>query len=433
MKTNLLTRRAALLCTLATGGALIMASPAQAQFGGISEREEIEAGRQAAVQAQREYGRALSPNDPRQQRVTRLGQLFARQAKRKNIPYSYTVLQNDKVLNAFAAPGGPIFVTTKLVSTAANDAELAYVLGHETGHIDNKHIVKSVEKQQRVGLGIGILGAILGDKIGGGNVVGTIAGVGYTLWQSGYSRDQERDSDDYGVDAMARLGFDPRAAVSMLGKLGGSSSGLAKYLATHPSPESRQDLVTRKIQQENLVQVAQRNGGPFLSLSNAGNAGYSNYGSNTDIYPPTGTNRGYNTAPKPPTTAPNPYPDRNRVGNTTSGGTVGLQIVQDGRYRVVLASASDMARFAGGQVEQRGRDIVVSRGNSYAVFTPGLKTANLNGRRVNISAPARVSRGQLFAPIATIAQALDGSATYDANRRGVQLQFEGGRGAFVGL
>ena len=57
--------------------------------------------------------------------------MFARQAKRRNIPYSYTVLQNDKVLNAFAAPGGPIFVTTKLLSTAANDAELAYVLGHE--------------------------------------------------------------------------------------------------------------------------------------------------------------------------------------------------------------------------------------------------------------------------------------------------------------
>jgi predicted helicase len=83
------------------------------------------------------------------QRVRAIGQQFANLSTRKNIPYSYTVLQNNEVLNAFAAPGGPIFVTTKLVETAANDAELAYVIGHETAHIERKHIVNAVEKQQR--------------------------------------------------------------------------------------------------------------------------------------------------------------------------------------------------------------------------------------------------------------------------------------------
>jgi predicted Zn-dependent protease len=82
----------------------------------------------------------------------------------QDIPYSYTVLQNDKVLNAFAAPGGPIFVTTKLVSTTKNDAELAYVLGHETAHIDRRHIVEQVEKQQKAGLIAGIAGAISGTR-----------------------------------------------------------------------------------------------------------------------------------------------------------------------------------------------------------------------------------------------------------------------------
>ncbi len=435
MKHNPLLRRAALLCSLATGGALMMAPPAHAQFGSISEKEEIAAGRQASQQAQKEYGRALSQNDPRQQRVNRIGALFVRQAKRRNIPYSYTVLQNDKVLNAFAAPGGPIFVTTKLLSTTANDAELAYVLGHETGHIENKHIVKAVEKQQKVGLGVGILGAILGGGGGGNNVVGAIAGLGYQAWQSGYSREQERDADDYGTDAMARLGFDPRAAVSMLGKLGGSQGGLGKYLATHPSPESRQKTVSAQIQKDNLVQVAQRNGGPFLNLSGAGNnTNYTpnngNNGNNgNNVYPPTNTRPNYNNnAPKYPTSAPNPMPERGRTN-----GTIGLQLVQDGQYRIVLASARDMANYAGGQIETRGRDIVVSRGNSYAILTPGLKTANVNGRRVNISAPVTQRGGDIFAPIGTLADALDGSATYDSNRRGVRLDFENGPSAFVGL
>ena len=93
-----------------------------------------------------------------------------------------------------------------------------------------------------------------------------------------------------------------------------------------------------------------------------------------------------------------------------------------------------MANYAGGQVEQRGRDIVVSRGNSYAILTPGLKTANVNGRRVDHFRPQFAQRGgDTFAPIGTLADALDGNATYDSNRKGVRLDFENGPSAFVGL
>ena len=424
MKHNPLLRRTALLCTLTTGGALAVAPPAQAQFSKISEQQEIDAGRQARAQAEKEYGRALSQNDPRQQRVNRIGAMFARTASRRSIPYSYTVLQNDKVLNAFAAPGGPIFVTTKLISTTSNDAELAFVLGHETGHIEHRDVVHSVEKQQQVGLGVGILGAILGGG-GNGNVIGTLTGVGFTLWQKGYSRGEESNADDYGVHAMSRLGFDPRAAVSMMGKLGDSGNGIGKYLSDHPTSDARVKKLTEIIRKDNLSQVAQRSGGPILNLS-GGNGGYTNYsnysGNNGDTYPPSNTN-----TPRYPTSAPDPQPDRNRVNS------IGVQIVQNGQYRVVLASARDMASFAGGQIEARGRDILVSCGSSYAIFTPGSKTANVNGRRVDISAPVRQSGGDLFAPIGTLADALGGTATYDSNRKGVRLDFEDGPSAFVGL
>ena len=428
MKHNPLLRRAALLCTLATGGALMMAPPAHAQFGKISEQEEIDAGRQARAQAEKEYGRALSPSDPRQQRVTRLGAMFARTASRRSIPYSYTVLQNDKVLNAFAAPGGPIFVTTKLISTTSNDAELAFVLGHETGHIEHRDIVDAVQAQQKAGLLAGVLGAVIGNRSGG--LANTALGLTYTLWTKGFSRDQESDADDYGVHAMSRLGFDPRAAVSMMGKLGDGGNGIGKYLSDHPTSDTRVKRMNEIIRKDNLAQVAQNNGGGFLNLS-GGNNYYpnTNYGNNGDVYPPANSQPGYgNNAPKYPTSAPDPTPERGRVN-----GTIGLQVVQDGKYRVVLASARDMARYAGGQVEQRGRDIVVSRGNSYAILTPGAKTANINGRRVDISSAVRQSGGDTFAPIGTLADALDGSATYDSNRRGVRLDFENGPSAFVGL
>ena len=413
--------RHATLCALVGGAALSFAPSAHAQFSKISEREEIEAGRQASAQAQKQYGRALPQSDPRQQRVTRIGAMFARQASRRSIPYSYTVLQNDKVLNAFAAPGGPIFVTTKLISTASNDAELAFVLGHETGHIEHKDVVRSVEKQQKVGLGVGILGAILGGGKGGGNLVGTITGVGYTLWQKGYSRDQESEADEYGVHAMARLGFDPRAAASMLGKLGDAGGGIGKYLSDHPTSSSRVKAVGEMIRKDNLLQVAQNGGGAFLMLSGASSAGYGNYQPTNDRYPTEAyANQNGN--------ASNAYPSDNGAQNTIS-----VEVVSRGKYRVAMAAVTDIARYAGGQAQQRGNDILVSRGNSYAVFSPGSTTANVNGRRVSISAPLTQIGGRVYAPIGTLAEALGGSATYDPNRRGIRLEFDGGPRTFLNL
>lgn len=407
MKTqHLKLSRALLLSALAVGTA---APSAHAQFGSISEQEEIQAGRQSAAQAIKEYGRPLPANDPRQRRVARLGAMFAAQSKRRNIPYSYTVLQNDTVLNAFAAPGGPIFVTTKLVSTAANDAELAYVLGHETGHIENKHIVKAVEKQQKVGLVAGILGSIL-SRGKAGSVIGTATNVTYTLWARGFSRDQENDSDTYGVRAMARLGFDPRAAVSMLGKLGGNTSGLGKYLATHPSPDSRQDRVSNLIRQEGLLNIAQNAGGARLSLSGEESV-YRPASSYTQYRDNDGTSQ---------------YPNNRHTG---ASGTIQLgaplALVNSRGYRVVLAPVASLANYAGGSARAESNDtVIVGRGNDYLRIQLNSTQAILNGKRVNLSAAPRVIEGRLYAPLGTLAAGLGGSATYDSSRNAVRLTFD---------
>ncbi len=394
---------AALTFALVNCSTGFVATPAHAQFGSISEKQEIEAGRQVRAQAIKEYGQPLSSSDPRQQRVTRLGRLFSNNAKRKTIPYSYTVLQNDKVLNAFAAPGGPIFVTTKLVSTAANDAELAYVLGHETGHIENKHIVKAVKKQQQLGLAAGILGAIIG-RGGSGDWTGALINTAAGVLDRGYSRDNERDADSFGVRAMAQLGFDPKAAVSMLGKLGGSSSGLSKYLATHPSPSSRQKLVNEQIQKENLTQVATKAGGPFLSYGGRRADG----SFDTDIY--NGTPVSLNN------------PSYNNQYNS-----IPLSIQPYNGNRVILAAVASVADFAGGQVENTrdGRTLTVSRGDSYLRLSSNSSSAVLNGRSITMSAPAQVMDGRFYAPIGVLAEGLGGQATYDSAQDAVVLDFEG--------
>ncbi len=373
----------------------------------ITEQEEIEAGRQVAQQSIKEYGQPLSPSDPRQQRVSRIGAMFARQATRRNIPYSFTVLQNDKVLNAFAAPGGPIFVTTKLISTTQNDAELAYVLGHEFGHIEARHVVKSVQKSQSTGIIAGIGGAVLGQVLGGGrnaNIIGGLAGAGAQLYQKKFSRTQESDADDYGTRAMARLGFDPRAAVSMLGRLGDNPGAFAKFLSDHPDSRKRQQLVSQEISTENLVAVANANGGPFLNLSGS-SAGYApTYGSGNDGEPYDGAV--YASAQVAPFRA-----------RSVNG--------------IVLAPIVEMARLAGGQARGNTTTITVSAGSASGTFRLGSDQAQLGGRTATLTAPVQRINGQLYAPVGAVSYALGGRATLNPNSNTVSVSWGDGRSNVV--
>lgn len=414
MKNKLIKNSAAVLFL----GLVATAPAAHAQFGKISEQEEIQAGRQSAAQAVKEYGRALPQSDPRARRVARLGAMFAAQSTRRNIPFSYTVLENDKVLNAFAAPGGPIFVTTKLISTAANDAELAYVLGHETGHIERKHIVNSVQKQQKVGLFAGIAGAILGrgKNNQAANVIGSMA---VSVFTSKYSRADEDDADNYGVRTMARLGFDPRAAVSMLGKLGGgNTSGLTKFLASHPSPKSRQAKVNELIRASNLLEVAQQAGGARLTLTGSANEDVYGSNPNNSSYPETTDNAGYATG-------------------YNNSGTIRLdaplRLESSGQSSIVLAPVAALARYAGGSARADGQNTVtVSRGGDYLRLQVGSTRATLNGREVRLSTAPRSVSGTLYAPLGTVAAGLGGSASYDQNRNAVRVEFDG-RSGFLSL
>ena len=414
---------------LALGAAVLGggARPSQAGLLGLSEQDEIKAGQQVAEQAKKEYGGAMASNHPYSVRVRALGARFSALSTRKNIPYSYTVLNDTKVLNAFAAPGGPIFVTRKLVETTANDAELAYVLGHETAHIERKHIVKQVEKQQKAGLFVGILGAIIGGK--NSNTIGTIANVGYTVISRGYSRDDENESDAVGVRWMSQLGFDPRASVTMLGKLGsGGGGGIEKYLATHPDPKDRQARMEALIQKENLLDVARRGGGPKLSAGyDTGRYSASGYTTQDGNIYPGDTSPAEDTPYYPPT---NGSSDDNRYPGETDDRRLnwgaGLRIYDLGNGTgTVLAPVSALATWAGARVTSSNGATVLTRGNRRLQIRAGSRTAVLNGQTLTMSAPAQRYSGTLYAPLGHLVAAVNARATMDADGDTVRLQLDG--------
>ena len=386
----------------------IGASPsAHAQFGSISEREEIRAGEQIRERVYREYGRPLSSGDARQQRVQRLGRLLTQNARRKNIPYSFTVLNNDRVLNAFAAPGGPTFYTTRLLSVAQNDAELAFVIAHEIGHIENRHAVKAAQRQQQIGLAAGVLGAILG-RGGGSNTTNLLINLGATLGTAGYSRENEREADVFAARAMSQAGFDPRAGISMLSRLGSSSGGITQYLSTHPNPSSRQQILRDVIASENLLQKAGNSGGPFLD--------YGQRVAGASLLRPIDDEE----------FSPVDYASDRRSGAPSAASTqIALRIAPYGGYNVVMGAVTEIADAFGGRVETRNDTVTITRGGSYARFNFGASSAVVNGRTVTMSAPTRVFEGRLHASIRTIMEGLGGDASYDAARNAVILSLDG--------
>lgn len=164
--------------------------------------------------------------------------------------YRFTTL-NSAVENAFAVPGGYIYITRQLMGLMNDEAELAFVLGHETGHVAANHAQARQTAAQRNSIG-GILGTILGSVIGGGlgSVIGQLAQTQSTLSTLRFSRSQEYDADRLGINYLVRAGYDPAASATMLAALGRATALEARvqgqdnrstpeWASTHPLSENR--------------------------------------------------------------------------------------------------------------------------------------------------------------------------------------------------
>jgi predicted Zn-dependent protease len=248
MRHPLAGRAAPLLAlTLLVGGCAVNPVTGQRQLALVSEAQEIELGRQTAEQAVQTIG--LVDNAALQEYVNRLGQTLARSSERPELPWTFGVL-DDPTPNAFAAPGGFIFITRGLLGMMRNEAELVSVLGHEIGHVTARHSVTLISRAQLAQIGLGI-GSILSPTVAR---LGDLAGGGLQLLFLHYGRDAERQADDLGFRYMVQQGYDPRqmvnvfAALQRSGELAGQSP-LPSWLASHPFPEERMQRIQQQLAQ----------------------------------------------------------------------------------------------------------------------------------------------------------------------------------------
>jgi predicted Zn-dependent protease len=162
-------------------------------------------------------------------------------------PYQFHVVQ-QKDVNAFALPGGPIFINVGTIQTAQNEAELAGVMAHEMSHIYMQHTAKSVPKQQFAQIFSGILGAVLpGSTAGNLARLGIQVGAGTVLLK--YSRTDEAQADAVGAIIMYKAGFNPHALAAFFERLEGQGGGGGvQFLSDHPNPGNRQAAIAREVE-----------------------------------------------------------------------------------------------------------------------------------------------------------------------------------------
>lgn len=248
--------RAAML--LAGAGGLVLAACAVpgSPVGAANEVTSISAsdkqqGAKAHPQLLSEFGGAIT--GPQATYVEGVGKTIALQSGLGNARSDFTVtLLNSPVNNAFAIPGGYVYVTRQLVALMNNEAELAGVLGHEVGHVAARHASKRESAATRNTI-LGVLGSVLAGAVLGNSALGQLGqklfSTGSQLLTLKYSRAQESEADSLGVTYLRRAGYDPRAMGTVLAslaaqtaldtQLSGSTDKVPEWASTHPDPASR--------------------------------------------------------------------------------------------------------------------------------------------------------------------------------------------------
>ncbi|HVU89204.1 MAG TPA: M48 family metallopeptidase [Pirellulales bacterium] len=221
---------------------------------GMSEDQEIAMGLQAAPQMEQEHG-GLSPNPAARATVDRVGERILaalnkslREQHRENpYPFKFHLLNDPKTVNAFALPGGQVFITTGLYKLLETEGQLAGVLGHEIGHVLSRHGAQQLAKQQLTQGLAGAAGMAGGDR----NAAQIAAQVG-ALVNMKYGRGAETEADKWGVKLAAEAGYDPRAMIGVMQILDKASGdgGPPEFLSTHPKPANRIQYIKTVIQKE---------------------------------------------------------------------------------------------------------------------------------------------------------------------------------------
>ncbi|WP_114781330.1 M48 family metalloprotease [Botryobacter ruber] len=220
----------------------------------ITVEQEIALGLQAAPEMASQYG-GLHPDREAAAKVKEIGKRLVRNTKVRETPYNYEfhLLADEQTVNAFALPGGQIFITAALLSKLSTEAQLAGVLGHEIGHVVARH---SAEQLAKAKLSQGLTGAAAiatYDPENPASQTGAIAAAMIAkLVNMKYGREDELESDRLAVRLTGEAGYDPRAMIEVMRILEQASGGARgpEFAQTHPNPGNRIAEIEQAIQQE---------------------------------------------------------------------------------------------------------------------------------------------------------------------------------------
>lgn len=237
------------LCLASAAGCAKNPVTGKRQLALISEAQEVELGQQARAESVAALG--LYDDPALQKYVSDLGMAIARRSQRPELPWSFEVV-DDASINAFALPGGPVFVTRGLLTHMNSEAELVAVLGHEVGHITARHAVNLISRQQLAQVGLGVGSILLPERLAG---LADVAGVGAGLLFLRYGRDAERQSDELAWEYMLQNGYDVREMRDVFVTLSRASEQsdagrLPQWLSTHPESMERVEAIDQRLREQ---------------------------------------------------------------------------------------------------------------------------------------------------------------------------------------
>jgi predicted Zn-dependent protease len=220
----------------------------------ISQDQEIAIGLQSAPEMMQQYG-GQSTDAEATAMVERVGAkvVAGSDAAGSGYEFHFTLLGDPKTINAFALPGGPVFITEGLLTKLKTEGQLAGVLGHEMGHVIGRHGAEQIAQQQ---LSQGLTGALILSTYDPNNPnsarTAQVAALVAGLVGLKYGRDDELEADKFGVKFMGEAGYDPNAMLGVMQVLASSSEGGAppEFFSTHPNPEHRSERIAEAIKEQ---------------------------------------------------------------------------------------------------------------------------------------------------------------------------------------
>lgn len=274
----------------------------------MSQKQEIQVGAQAAAQVEKKLEIIYEPKV--HEYINKLGNTLVKKSKRRDIRYTFKVA-NDKAINAFALPGGFIYINRGLIEAADSEHELVGVLAHEIAHVTQRHGVNQVARAKKAQIGFAAAGILAGLAGMGGPGLNQALNGAYLVTQgtfSKFSRDAEREADREGAVMMAKAGWNPKGMITFFQKLAKQGNNSVNFFSTHPSPKERYNNIASMISNWN-TSTLKTNSFEFSDIKKV----VSNYQSKKPIAKNT-TNR---YVRRTPTTVRRRYPTTNRRTNSS--------------------------------------------------------------------------------------------------------------------